>query len=57
MWFNVFSRRFKQKPAGRGPAPRRRPFRPGVEALEERQLLTTWVVTTTWRTRSAHWVR
>jgi hypothetical protein len=46
MTFNVFARRFKPKPSCRGPATRRRPFRPGVEALEERQLLSTWVVTT-----------
>jgi hypothetical protein len=40
-------RRLKRRPTARGPAPRRRPFRPGVEALEERQLLSNWVVTNT----------
>jgi hypothetical protein len=47
MTFNVFSLRLKKKPACRGPAPRRRPFRPSVEALEERQLLSNWVVMNT----------
>src|SRR5262245_45165243 len=42
----ALSRRLKRLPAACNPAPRRRPFRPGVEALEERQLLSNWVVTT-----------
>jgi hypothetical protein len=47
MTFNIFSRWFTQNPARRRPALRRRPYRPGVEALEGRQLLSTWTVTTT----------
>jgi CSLREA domain-containing protein len=48
MTFTVLSRRLKHKPASRGHGPRlRRSFRPGVEVLEERQLLSTFIVTTT----------
>jgi hypothetical protein len=43
---NILSRWLKQKPACRGTGPRRRSFRLGVETLEERQLLSTWFVTT-----------
>src|SRR5262249_16574703 len=43
----ALSRRLKRRPAARGPTPRRRSFRPGLQALEERQLLTTCLVTTT----------
>src|SRR5262249_4350425 len=46
MKWTVFARWFTRRP-GRSPTPRRRPFRPGVEALEERQVLSTWMVTTT----------
>jgi hypothetical protein len=47
MTWTVLSRWLSRQPVSRtGPSRRRRPFRPGVEALEERQVLTTWVVTT-----------
>jgi hypothetical protein len=43
----VPSRRLKRQPVSRRPAARRgRPFRPGVEPLEERQVLSTFFVTT-----------
>src|SRR5262249_54855958 len=43
----VPSRRLKRQPVSRRPAARRgRPFPPGIEPLEERQLLSTFFVTT-----------
>jgi hypothetical protein len=40
MTFPLPSRWLKRQAASRRPAPRRRPFRPGIEALEEQQLLS-----------------